>query len=69
MGFSVLRTFKNILFGSGEKKGKQQRKQTNKKSSSGQRSSGRSSYDSSPPAKKKIFTKDEGEYVDYEEVK
>ena len=50
MGFSILRTFKNILFGSGSsgKKG-EQRRQTS--------------------SRKKIFAKDEGEYVDYEEVK
>lgn len=71
MGFSILRTFKRILFGSGNsaKKGGQRRKASH--SSSSQRSSA-SSVDeeySSPISRKKIFTKDEGEYVDYEEVK
>ena len=57
MGFSILRTFKNILFGSGSsgKKG-EQRRQT------------REEY-ASQASRKKIFAKDEGEYVDYEEVK
>ena len=63
MGFSILRTFKNILFGSGSsgKKG-EQRRQTSGYSSA------REEY-ASQGSRKKIFAKDEGEYVDYEEVK
>ena len=67
MGFSILRTFKNILFGSGScgKKGGQRRQTTTSSSS------GRSSTYEEPSSvsRKKIFAKDEGEYVDYEEVK
>ena len=65
MGFSILRTFKNILFGSGSsgKKG-EQRRQT-----SGYSSDARSEEYASHASRKKIFAKDEGEYVDYEEVK
>ncbi|GHT37087.1 hypothetical protein FACS189415_2720 [Bacteroidia bacterium] len=57
MGFSVLRTLKNAIFGSSEPKrstsSRQQQRQTTQKK----------------PPRKKIFTKDDGEYVDYEEVK
>jgi hypothetical protein len=54
MGFSVIRTIKNVLFGSGSnQKNAHQQRTTHKKATS----------------KKKIFTKEEGEYVDYEEVK
>lgn len=69
MGFSILRTFKNMLFGSGNsntKKG-EQRRQTSSYSS-GQHHSNRSD-DYISVNRKKIFTKDEGEYVDFEEVK
>lgn len=70
MGFSILRTVKNILFGSvssGKKSG--QHRQTSGYSSNAH--SGKSSREeySSKSSRKKIFTKDEGEYVDYEEVK
>ena len=71
LGFSVLRMLKNILFGSGSKQTKTtgQRRQTN-----GNRSESYSSTQNEPESarsnsRKKIFTEDEGEYVDYEEVK
>ena len=67
MGFSILRTFKNMLFGSGSSNAKkgEQRRQTSSYSG-GQRQS----HNTAEPAnRKKIFTKDEGEYVDFEEVK
>ena len=70
MGFSIIRTFKNILFGSGNngKKNGQQRRQTNNSHSKQQDNrSTRQEYTST--SRKKIFSKDEGEYVDYEEVK
>ena len=74
MGFSILRTFKNIFFGSGinTRKG-EQRRQTNS-NTSGHRSTtttARDDDDDRTPYvhRKKIFAKDEGEYVDYEEVK
>ncbi|GAB6395225.1 MAG: DUF4834 family protein [Bacteroidales bacterium] len=57
MGFSVLRTLKNILFGGGQnmKSSRQkQQRQENKRQ---------------PSSRKKIFGRNEGEYVDYEEVK
>ncbi len=64
LGFSVIRTFKNILFGKGGS--------TN---SSGQKrqTSNRQQYSSNSRQqttnRKKIISNDEGEYVDYEEVK
>ena len=68
MGFSVLRMFKNFLFGSGESEQKtKKRHQTSHRSS---RSS--SSYQEEPTVhvhRKKLFKEDEGEYVEYEEVK
>lgn len=70
MGFSVLRTLKRVFFGSNNyKKSGQQRRQTNTNSSNqkGNAHSSNKSYTSS--SRKKIFSKDEGEYVDYEEVK
>lgn len=70
MGFSILRTFKNILFGSGAKNAKkdEQRRQTNNPNASASGENGfNEEYKTTP--RKKIFTKDEGEYVDYEEVK
>lgn len=70
MGFSILRTFKHLLFGSGSsntKKG-EQRRQTSSYSS-GQHHSNTAEDDYISVNRKKIFTKDEGEYVDFEEVK
>lgn len=69
MGFSILRTFKNILFGSSNsgRKGEGQRRQTSSQSNNTQASQ-HEEY-SNPASRKKIFTKEEGEYVDYEEVK
>lgn len=67
MGFSVLRMFKNFLFGSGS--GDQR---TKKKHQTSHKSSRSSSYKEEPTVhvhRKKIFTEDDGEYVDYEEVK
>ena len=70
MGFSILRTFKNILFGSGSsgKKGEQRRQTSGYSSNARSNSSAREEY-ASQASRKKIFAKDEGEYVDYEEVK
>lgn len=71
MGFSILRTFKNILFGSGSnnaRKGEQHR-QTNTSSGDQPQSERQKRSDYASSSRKKIFTKDEGEYVDFEEVK
>ncbi|MCC8095153.1 MAG: DUF4834 family protein [Tannerellaceae bacterium] len=67
MGFSILRTIKNVLFGSGSKEQKNgQRRKTSRKPTSEQQ---RSRNEDTASQKKKIFTQEEGEYVDYEEVK
>lgn len=68
MGFSILRTFKNMLFGSGSNSGKkgEQRRQTN---GGQQPPHNTTEEDYASVNRKKIFTKDEGEYVDFEEVK
>ena len=68
MGFSILRTFKNILFGSSGKEGEQRRQTSGYSSDARSNSSAREEY-ASQASRKKIFAKDEGEYVDYEEVK
>ena len=60
LGFSVIRTFKRILFGA--PKTETGRRHTNP--TAGQQQARAEEY-----AKKKLFTKDDGEYVDYEEVK
>ncbi|MCD8043182.1 MAG: DUF4834 family protein [Tannerellaceae bacterium] len=59
LGFSVLRMFKYILFGSSSNRREEpgrKRTQTNSK------------QQYTAPKKKKIIEKDEGEYVEYEEV-
>ena len=70
MGFSILRTFKNMLFGSGSSSGKkgEQRRQTSSYSG-GQQHSHAAEDDYASANRQKIFAKDEGEYVDFEEVK
>lgn len=68
MGFSVLRTIKNVLFGTGKKKTKQRKQTTKGSASTEQRTSQHNTYNP-PSPRKKIIAEDEGEYVDYEEVK
>ncbi|MDR2233146.1 MAG: DUF4834 family protein [Tannerella sp.] len=62
IALSVLRTFREIFTGSPRKKQQaaSQNRQKNNTSTSGNRQSS---------AKKKVITSDEGEYVDYEEIK
>lgn len=71
MGFSILRTFKNMLFGSSNKGKKEagQRRQTNHYTSGSRDGSRHEQEHARSGSRKKIFAKDEGEYVDYEEVK
>jgi predicted metalloprotease len=66
LGLSFLRTLKRVLFGESEseKKARQQRQAT--QHTSRQKSANRQEAASS---KKKVFNKNEGEYVDYEEIK
>ncbi|MDH6306285.1 hypothetical protein M2459_002648 [Parabacteroides sp. PF5-5] len=65
LGLSFLRTLKRVLFGESESE-KRARQQRQAQANGRQKSTGR--QETSPP-KKKIFPKDEGEYVDYEEIK
>lgn len=63
LGFSFLRFLRDMFFGSSERnqRPKQQAKQ---------RSRQRQTYsDPEPPKRKKVFTPEQGEYTDYEEVK
>lgn len=68
MGFSVIRTFKNILFGGGNKKKAQQNRQRSRTGNTYNQQS-RTEHTNHSSPKKKIISKDEGEYVDYEEIK
>ncbi len=61
-GFSVIRFFFQAFLGRPTKKQPQSRQQSNRNQNSHQ-------APPNPPAPKKIITKDEGEYVDYEEIK
>lgn len=75
LGFSLIRSVRNVFFGGGDRKqassgaGPAGSGRREHKASSG-RTSGHASHGRSPiRRKKKIFGKDEGEYVDYEEIK
>jgi hypothetical protein len=61
LGFSFLRTLSRILFGGGGAK-KTQRQ-------SGNTSRQTNTHQKTAPNKKKIIPREEGEYVDYEEIK
>lgn len=69
LGFSIIRSVKNVLFGSSDKSHASRRSNSNR--SSGQQHNHQSANEeyTRPSSRKKIFAKDEGEYVDYEEVK
>ncbi|MDD4405050.1 MAG: DUF4834 family protein [Parabacteroides sp.] len=63
LGVSVIRTFKRVLFGS-----------SNSESNRRHASSANRQQQSAPreepvSSKKKLFNKEDGEYIDYEEVK
>lgn len=66
LGFSFLRTLKRVLFGESEseKRARQQRQAAQNASRQGN-----SNRQENVAPKKKVFDKDEGEYVDYEEIK
>jgi len=65
LGFSVIRSFKSFFFGTPKNKSKQ------RTTASNQRSAGRTQkpMNNQQQTRKKVFAEDEGEYVDYEEVK
>lgn len=76
MGFSVFRMFKRILFGGGSNPKGSTGGKSNKGSSYRNSQSSQSgthnaphSEEAHPSQRKKIFTKEEGEYVDYEDVR
>jgi len=61
-GFSVLRMFFRAIFGA-------QQPQSRKSSSNQQKAKQTSKQNTTPPSSKKIISREEGEYVDFEEVK
>ena len=72
MGFSVLRTVKRILFGGGGNTRKEGAyRQAGNKASGRNTTTTTAQEDVKNPNidRRKIFTKEDGEYVDYEEVK
>lgn len=73
MGFSVFRTIKRGLFGSSDassqRRRSQQRNQRTTNTNGGNSNRSETVDPSNTPQRKKIFTKDDGEYVDYEEIK
>ncbi|MCD7938152.1 MAG: DUF4834 family protein [Tannerellaceae bacterium] len=62
LGFSVLSLFRRIFLGSGSNQQRRRQNQTGGSSRQGQ-----TQYKA--PPRKKIIEKDEGEYVEYEEIK
>lgn len=68
MGFSILRSFKRLFFGEDNRRANNTQHQGHRsgQASSSQEETRRSRTGSS---RKKIFTHEDGEYVDYEEVK
>jgi hypothetical protein len=73
MGFSVVRTIKRGLFGSADnsqrRRSQQRRQTTNQNQGNASNANSETVDPSGARPRKKIFTKDEGEYVDYEEIK
>ncbi len=72
MGFSIVRGVKNFLFGGGDNYTKKQthhKRTSNSSNSNSQRYSSSQYEDNTYREKKKVYSRDEGEYVDYEEVK
>ena len=70
LGFSLIRSVRNIFFGSGDRKRTSSGTASSGNGGREHRAAGHSSHGHwSVRRKKKIFGKDEGEYVDYEEIK
>lgn len=65
LGFSVIRSLKSLFFGSSSPSSKQ-RQHTSQREQQKRTSYTQQSYNMT---RKKLFEKDEGEYVDYEDVK
>ena len=71
MGFSVLRSFKRFFFGESNRSGNSYQ-QSNRTQANSRQSGSRAEEESRrtrAAQRKKIFKQDDGEYVDYEEVK
>ena len=66
LGFSVIRSFKEFFFGSPKNKSQYRQRAA---SQSRQRSHTKSSTNRQQPNRKKVIDANEGEYVDYEEIK
>lgn len=66
-GFSVFRTLKNIFYGDGKNQKTTSQRRQNTRTATNNPNSRQQEY--TPTPKKKIFSDDEGEYVEYEEVK
>lgn len=70
LGFSLIRSAKNIFFGGGNgNKHTASRERASHSTQESSRNRQGTAHTASPRRRKKIFGKDEGEYVDYEEVK
>lgn len=65
LGFSVIRSLKSLFFGSSSPSSKQ-RQHSSQREHQKRTSYTQQSYNMT---RKKLFEKDEGEYVDYEDVK
>jgi len=66
LGFSVIRSFKSFFFGSPKDKNKQ-RTVNNRRTNNMNKSQNTTTQQHHP--RKKVFSEDEGEYTDYEEIK
>jgi hypothetical protein len=66
LGFSVIRSFKSFFTGNSKDRN---RKRTTVNSNQQRSRSQNTTTQNTPPSRKKVFADDEGEYVDYEEVK
>lgn len=69
MGFSVFRVFRNIFFGTDTNVNKNNNKRNQSDRYDYSQNTSSNNKQPSSSSRKKIFGKDEGEYVDYEEVK
>ena len=68
LGFSIIRSFKNALFGGGNRTRKEEGRERTMNTGR-DRSPRREERGHGYTRRKKIFDKSDGEYVDYEEVK
>lgn len=62
LGFSVIRSFKTFFLGDTKNKNKQ-------RNARNQRANTKQNTTRQQPTRKKVIPEDEGEYVDYEEIK